>query len=71
MTVILMSLSLQVRFNDQVKLESVKTEGQFLHVSQRLFKSIGFNVLMDWYGFCVLYHVVKPHVHIMGCVCVG
>lgn len=36
---------LQVRYNDQVKFESVKTEGQFLHCSVRLCGAVGFHVL--------------------------
>ena len=36
---------LQVRFNDQVKFESVKTEGQFLHCSARPCGAVGFHVL--------------------------
>lgn len=39
---------LQVRYNDQVKLESVKTEGQFLHCSTRLYKTVGFMVHPNW-----------------------
>lgn len=38
----------EVRFNDQIKLESVKTEGQFLHCSSRPYKGV-FSVLENWY----------------------
>ena len=36
---------LQVRYNDQVKFESVMTEGQFLHCSLRPCGDVGFHVL--------------------------
>ena len=36
----------EVRYNDQVKLESVKTEGQFLHCSAREYSN-RFTVLHD------------------------
>ena len=38
----------EVRYNDQVKLESVKTEGQFVHCSSRPYKGT-FSVLENWY----------------------
>jgi inositol 1,4,5-triphosphate receptor type 1 len=37
----------EVRYNGQVKLESVKTEGQFLHCSSRPYKG-EFAVLESW-----------------------
>ena len=36
---------LQVRYNDQIKFESVKAEGQFLHCSARTFGAVNFHVL--------------------------
>lgn len=40
-------LDIQVRYNDQVKLESVKTEGQFLHCSAKLF-GVAFTAHRNW-----------------------
>ena len=45
------SIGDEVRYNDQVKLESVKTEGQFLHCSSRHYKKV-FSVLEHWYVHC-------------------
>ena len=43
-------LLIKVRFNDQLKIESVKTQGQFLHSSNRTLGSsnASFNVLQEW-----------------------
>ena len=38
-----------MRFGDQLKLESVKTQGQYLHVSGRSQGAAGYNVLPDKY----------------------
>ena len=40
----------QVRFSDQLKLESVKKHGQYLHASSARFTlgAAGYNVLSDW-----------------------
>lgn len=35
----------QVRYNDQVKFESIVTEGQFLHCSLTPCEAVGFHVL--------------------------
>ena len=40
-------LYLQVHYNDQVKFESIKTEGQFLHCSSKMFGDVGFHVLRN------------------------
>ena len=40
-----MYMQIKVRFNDQVKFESMKTEGQFLHCSVQECGAVGFNVL--------------------------
>ena len=40
--------SLQVRFGDQLKIESIKTQGQFLHCSSANLKRSKFNVLLEW-----------------------
>ena len=39
---------LQVHFDDQIKLESMKTQGQFLHVGSRNQGKAGYNVLSQW-----------------------
>ena len=39
---------LQVHFDDQIKLESMKTQGQFLHVGSRNQGKAGYNVLGQW-----------------------
>ena len=44
-----------VRFNDQVKFESVKTEGQFLHCSAHPYKGV-FPVLAQWSVTIVQFH---------------
>ena len=46
----------EVRFNDQVKFESVKTEGQFLHCSSRPYKGV-FSVLEQWSVHCSMLYV--------------
>ena len=40
----------KVRYGDQLKIESVKTQGQFFHCSNRTlgFSAANFNVLTDW-----------------------
>ena len=38
----------EVRYNDQVKFESLKTKGQFLHCSNHRFKD-KFHVLKQWF----------------------
>ena len=37
-----------VHFSDQVKLESVATEGQFLHCSRKTFGEVHININKDW-----------------------
>ncbi len=39
---------MQVHFGDQIKLESLKTQGQFLHVGSRNQGKAGYNVLSQW-----------------------
>ena len=41
------TLFLQVHYKDQVKFESIKTEGQFLHCSGKTFGEVGFHVLKN------------------------
>ena len=40
-----------MRFNDQIKIESIKNQGQFLHCSgiEHTLGDAMFNVLVDWY----------------------
>lgn len=52
MLIMLASPWLQVRYNDQVKFESVKTEGQFLHCSVRPCGAVGFHVLENKLVVC-------------------
>ena len=42
------SVGEEVHFNDQVKLESVATEGQFLHCSKKTFGEVHININKDW-----------------------
>ena len=39
---------MQVHFDDQIKLESMKTQGQFLHVGSRNQAKAGYDVLGQW-----------------------
>ena len=42
------SVGEEVHYNDQVKLESVAMEGQFLHCSRRTFGEVEININKDW-----------------------
>lgn len=42
----------EVRFSDQVKFESLKTTGQFLHCSSRPYRGV-FPVLEEWSVQCL------------------
>ena len=42
------SVGEEVHYSDQVKLESVATEGQFLHCSQKTFGEVQININKDW-----------------------
>jgi hypothetical protein len=42
------SIGEEIRFSDQVKLESVTTEGQFLHCSGKTFGEVHININKDW-----------------------
>ena len=42
------SVGEEVHFSDQVKLESVATEGQFLHCSKKTFREVHININKDW-----------------------
>ena len=44
------SVGEEVHYNDQVKLESIATEGQFLHCSEKMFE-VGIN--KNWYELCI------------------
>ena len=42
------SVGEEVRYSDQVKLESVATEGQFLHCGEKTFGEVHININKDW-----------------------
>ena len=39
----------EVDYDDQVKFESLATEGQYLHCSERTFGEVNINALREWY----------------------
>ena len=47
------SVGEEVHYNDQVKLESVATEGQFLHCSQKTFGQVKININKNWSVFFI------------------
>ena len=49
----------EVRYNDQVKFESFRTEGQFLHCSARKFRR-EFKVLENRYVECTIHTGYSP-----------
>lgn len=44
------SVGEEVHYNDQVKLESMAIEGQFLHCSEKTFGEVQVNINRDWLG---------------------
>ena len=48
------SVGEEVHFSDQVKLESIATEGQFLHCSRKTFGEVHININKDWLAAIVL-----------------
>ena len=50
------SVGEEVHYNDQVKFESVATEGQFLHCSQKTFGQVKMNINKNW---SVMLEIVK------------
>ena len=42
----------EVRYSDQVKFESVVTEGQFLHCSKKTFGDVKIKANKKWYVMC-------------------
>ena len=38
----------EVNYDDQIKFESVATEGQFLHCSKRTFGEVNVNINSNW-----------------------
>ena len=47
------SVGNEVRYHDQVKFESIKTEGQFLHCSSHHYRRV-FSVLEQWFVHLLL-----------------
>ena len=63
--------NLQVRFGDQLKLESVKTQGQYLHVSGRSQGKAGYNVLPDKYDthtYTLIYKHMYSYENVYACM---
>ena len=51
----------EVRYSDQVKFESVATEGQFLHCSKKTFGDVKIKANKKWYVMCQYFKIRLQH----------
>ena len=49
----------EVNYDDQIKFESVATEGQFLHCSRKTFGDINIKIFSEWYNNIYLFAILN------------